>query len=417
MRFFGGMRSTNARVVQTIVVLSGAGFLALAWRADLRWCERHLMEFYWASTPGLVMRARVWRVAFAAIGIALLAIANPLGKWADRHAADALGICARYGLAIFLALGVSEAAMRAFHLPRVRSALRLPEELRIAQPDARYGWVFRGPGVTHVERDGRVIDYVIDQHHNRVRNLTDITDPSRPTILFVGESITAGFGLEWDETYPALVGDALQTQIVNLGVHAYGSDQSFLRLADSLPKFQSPTAIVSLYLPSILSRLRLDTHPTIRFDGDAFSLVRPAHPAWRDLHLLQVAADVIPYQPGADDTLELAAKIFKATADLGNARGAKVIFVGPRFGEPRGDQYVIDEMFTRQGLDFIDVDIGAERLPNDVHPAQTGTRKLAAAVIEAIEALNAPVRAAKNGTAPNSVQQNTILRENTVALP
>jgi hypothetical protein len=408
------MRSTRSRVVRIIVALLGAGFVALAWRADLRWCERHMMEFYWAATPELVMRARIWRIVFAAIGVALLAIANPLGKWADRHANDALGIGARYALAIVLALGVSEITMRAFHLPRVRSALRLPEELRIAEPDARCGWVFRGPGVTHVERDGRVIDYAIDQHHNRVHNLTDTIDPSRPTILFAGESITAGFGLEWDETYPALVGDALQTQIVNLGVHAYGNDQSFLRLADALPTFRNPIAIISLYLPSILSRMRLDTHPTIRFDGDAFSVVPPARPAWRDLHLLQVAADVIPYQPAADETLELAANIFKATADLGNARGAKVIFVGPRFGEPRGDQYVIDEIFTRQGLDILDVDIGAERLPNDVHPAQAGTRKLAAAVVDA---LNAPVPASKNGKTLLSRQQNTILRENTVALP
>jgi hypothetical protein len=181
-----------------------------------------------------------------------------------------------------------------------------------------------------------------------------------------------------------------------------------------LPKFDEPVAIISLYLPSILSRMRLDTHPQIRFDGDVFSVVAPAHHTWRDLHLLQVVADVIPYQPDADETLALAANIFKATADLGHARGAKVVFVGPRFGEPRGDQYVIDEMFTRQGLDFIDVDIGAERLPNDVHPAQTGTQKLAAAIMEE---LNAPAPGAGVQKPFVSRKQNAILRENRVALP
>jgi hypothetical protein len=212
----------------------------------------------------------------------------------------------------------------------------------------------------------------------------DLPDRSKPTILFAGESITAGFGLEWDETFPAIVGASLDTQVVNLGVHAYGTDQSFVRLTDALPKFDHPIAIISLYLPSILSRLHSDTHPQIVFDGDAFSLLPAPHPLWKSLHLLQVATDLVTYNPHADETLALAARIFKATADLARARGAQIIFVGPRFGEPRGDAQVIDELFTRQGLPFLDVDVGAERLPNDVHPAQAGTKKIADAVIAAL---------------------------------
>jgi hypothetical protein len=383
---FSGERE-RARVVAEIIVSAfGLACVALAWRADFRWCERYMMQFFWANTPALVRKALFWRIAGFAIGIAILAILRPIvGRWVEKRGGrEALASCARYGVAIFLALGTSEMALRILKLPRQPTIADVAPELCIAQPDERYGWVFVGPIEQHFHRDGRVVDYAINRDHNRAKSVDDLPDRSKPTILFTGESITAGFGLEWDETFPALVGTALDTQVVNLGVHAYGNHQSFARLADALPSFEHPIAVVSLYLPSILLRLDSDSHPQMVFHDDTFSLVPPPHPFWKRLHLAQVATDLVTYDPHADETLALAAKIFKATADRARARGAQVIFVGPRFGEPRGDAYLIDELFTQQGLPFLDVDVGSDRLPNDVHPTQAGDKKIADAIVAAL---------------------------------
>ena len=58
--------------------------------------------------------------------------------------------------------------------------------------------------------------------------------------------------------------------------------------------------------------------------------------------------------------------------------------MGREARQPRGDAYVIDQLFTRQGLSVLDVDVGSERLPKDVHPAQAGTKKIADAIVDAL---------------------------------
>jgi lysophospholipase L1-like esterase len=386
MRFFE--KRTRAQwIAEGILGVIGIAWLVIAWRANLRWCERHMMPFYFALTPDLVRSAHLWRCTAFLIGVVFVGVLRPIiGRWVQKLGGrEALATSARYGVAIFFALGVSELGMRHFNWPRASAAEQIPAELRIAQPDNRYGWVFVGPGRTEIHRDNRVVNYDINADHNRASAVTDLPDPSKPTILFAGESITAGFGLEWDETFPALVGAALDAQVVNLGMHAYANTQSFARLADALPRFEHPIAIISMFLASILMRMDSYDHPHLVFHADdTFDLFPPPHPFWKDLHLLQVAANLVPYNPHADETLALAAKIFKRTADLANARGAKIIFVGPRFGESRGDAYLIDELFTKQSLPFLDVDVGPERLPNDVHPAQAGTRKIADAIVAAL---------------------------------
>ena len=89
MRFFG--ERGRARVVAEIIV-SGLGLacVGLAWRADLRWCERYMMEFFWASTPELVRKALLWRIGGFAIGLAILGILRPIvGRWVEKRGSRA----------------------------------------------------------------------------------------------------------------------------------------------------------------------------------------------------------------------------------------------------------------------------------------------------------------------------------------
>ena len=75
-----------------------------------------------------------------------------------------------------------------------------------------------------------------------------------PAVLFTGESIIAGYGLNWDESIPAQAGAALKTQSVNMAVFGYANDQAYLRLAAELPRFRKPVAVVSLFIPPLRSQ-------------------------------------------------------------------------------------------------------------------------------------------------------------------
>jgi hypothetical protein len=50
------------------------------------------------------------------------------------------------------------------------------------------------------------------------------------------------------------------------------------------------------------------------------------------------------------------------------------------FPTPRADAELLDELFTRQGLTLLDVDIGNTPLLNDVHPDRFAIRRLADAI-------------------------------------
>ena len=86
-------------------------------------------------------------------------------------------------------------------------------------------------------------------------------DPARTTILFAGESVMLGEGLNWDETIPAQVGALMEVQSANLAVHGYATDKSYLRVESELPRFQRPVALVTLFMTALLGRNLVDQAP------------------------------------------------------------------------------------------------------------------------------------------------------------
>ena len=53
---------------------------------------------------------------------------------------------------------------------------------------------------------------------------------SRPEIVFVGDSVTMGLGVEQDEAFPQLVGRAIGKRTLNAGVSSYGTARQLLLL-------------------------------------------------------------------------------------------------------------------------------------------------------------------------------------------
>jgi hypothetical protein len=290
---------------------------------------------------------------------------------------------ARVSLALVLALGVSEVALRALGMPRKHDFTGSCDN-QMGQPDSRTGWVWRGPYARTVNQGGRPIDFAFDEQHDRVKTTGDPEDPLRPTVLLAGESIAAGHGLTWDESLPGLLGATLGVQVVTLGVDGYGSDQAFVRLFDALPRFEHVIAVVTLFFPALVDRVGWVDRPRLAFEGDQ-PVVSPSRPGfWRDLRVVRLATDLLPYRD--EPSIELTGEILRQTARLARARGARALFVTPRLERERSrdDSALIDELLVRQGLEVVDPAGPYETLPGDNHPDAAATRRMADAVVEAL---------------------------------
>ena len=299
--------------------------------------------------------------------------------------AKALATTARVALAVGLALCVSEVALRALGMPR-KHDFRGSCDNEMGQPDPRTGWVWRGPYARTVDQGGRPIDFAFDEHHDRVAAPGDAEDPQRPTVLLAGESIMAGHGLTWGESLAGRMGAALGVQVVTLGVDGYGSDQAFVRLYDALPRFTRVVAVVTLFFPALIDRVSWVDRPRLAFEGDQPVVSAPRPGLWRDLRLVRLATDLVPYRDEA--SIELTGEILRRTARLARARGARALFVTPELGRRRspGDSALLDQLLVRQGLEVVDPDWQYETLPGDNHPNAAATGRMAEAVIEALAA-------------------------------
>jgi hypothetical protein len=374
-------RRVEGIVAEGLATVFGAVAWAWAWRADLAWSERHVAIDHFALDDDAAAVARIWRIFALGVGLVMIVLVRPaLGRWVRRVGArEALLASGRIVIALLLALVTSEGAL-AYARSHAHRVDPLKTEDRIGQPDPRYGWVWQPSRATVLRTAGRTIEYAINADRDRARSVNDVPDPALPTVLIAGESIGAGHGLPWNDTFPALVGDALGIQVVTLAVHGYGSDQAFLRLVDELPRFDRPVALVTVFMPCMMWRMTRSDHPHVSLDGDSLTVFPPLK-TWRDLALGDLWLHRVRYD--SDAAVTQAAALFRQTARLAAARGAKVLFVRPYYGARESDP-LVDELFTRQGIPCVTVDVGADVLPYDHHPDAKATRRIADAIASAL---------------------------------
>lgn len=366
-------------LVAEVVVLAAAGVaVVFAWQAHLEWFERR-----WSLSPAQAWVATLVRAAAVAAALFLALVARRrLARWVARAGRREAAGLARVAGAVVLALAVSEVALRIAGAPRLHD-LRGSCDDRLAEPHPRYGWVWKAGFAREATHGWRSVEYAFDAEHDRARSAAAAPDPARPTILFAGESIVAGHGLAWDETLPAIVGDALGVQAVDLGVDGYGSDQAFLRLVDALPRYEHVVAVVTLFFPGLVDRVAWPDHPRLDFDGHAPRVTPPTGVACGDLRLLRLAREALPYRD--EGAIQLTGAIFRETARLARERGARALFLTPHLGRAaNGDRYLVDELLVKQGLAVVDPDFRIEPIRGDGHPNAASTRRLAELVVAAL---------------------------------
>jgi len=348
------------------------------------------LPYYFLRPAGLAPAVRAVAAA-AGLGLALV-IGPALARLAARTRARlTLGAAARAGLALLAALVASEIVLRIAKPPETR-AWYPRWEFKVGAPHPRYGWAARAPAATTLAvGKTRRFEYVVAADGRRARSPDARRDDGRPALIVIGESIAAGFGLDYQQTFAALAGRALGLEVVDIAEGGYAPDQAYLRLVDMLPRVSHPTAVVSTFVPIELGRMLHDGYPRLALGSDgALAVEPPASGLLAALRLRYIVHNRLPYAGDAALARALATTraVLQATEAAARARGAATLFVIPSHGPPRPlDEHVeapiVRALFVEPGIPFVLVDLAADEIiAEDGHPNERGAQKVARAIAE-----------------------------------
>lgn len=367
----------RAAIAEAMLAFAGAGVVVAAFAANQAWFDAHFLPVFFLSRDHYVFGEACARTAMVAIGLAMALILRPaVGRMvAELSPASLAAACTRAAVALLLAMGVGELGLRAA-FPRAHEEPP-PAAEPLCRHDPRLGWMFVPSRVGRVVVAGRPIDYAFDAHGYRVPDLAHPVDTTRPTLIFVGESIMAGFGLHWSETVPALVGATFHTQSANLSVYGYADDQTYQRLAAELPRFARPTAVVILFSPGLVFRDFDDERPHLAAD-------RTWRPAVERSRLERLLRFFVPYhsRDEIDRQVALVRAELAASVRMARARHAQPLIVVPHFGpEDATERALRRRILDDPGLPYVWVNLDpAWRIPDDPHPDARGARAIAGAI-------------------------------------
>lgn len=380
------MSSAHPRVrlfVELVVTLAGAALIACALRMDRHWLELHATPAFCFEGPQQAAHARFRRALVVVAGAALILVVRPLfGRWAGRrNPRELLADLARLVVGpTVVALLVCEVVLRLW--PESPFAHYEPD----AEVDPRLGWRPIASHVTEMPVGERTVRFVIDADGERVRSTEEPVDPSRPTIVFTGESVAMGFGLPYEETCEAMVADRLHVQTINVAVQAYGYDVSFLRLADALPRFPHVVATVTFALPAMIYRNVAPERPHLLFqpDGSWLSVPRADHNWLRSSRIWELAEHVTGFHSA--EAARRAHDVMAATDRVSRAHGATplvVVFGWPTcLGNGTSPSSIDQTLFEGLDVPFTHVDIQKGMWdPVTAHPDARGQAMIADAIV------------------------------------
>lgn len=335
-------------------------FLFLAVRMDRQWAERHLLPDILVPTAWLMWIVQIERIILLVIALALLLSLRP--RRTKAHRPVSLQWVAITG-AVLLALPASELAMQQITGRKGQPWNPTDEPLR--QVDPLVGWTFiPSRRIADPEYDWRPV-YVVDAHGYRVAGDSRTLDKAAPAILFAGESIMFGKGLNWPDTIAGQVQALSGVQSANLAVNAYSTSQTTLRLRRELPGFRQPLAVVILFAPTLLMRDLDRNRPWIDRAGHWHA----AQPTW---YLSRLGRVLFPYHSvaGIENAVATDRRLLLADVALVRARGAQPLVLVPIFQpEQPVERALRIAIFDEADIPHKIVPLDPRwRLPSDAHP-------------------------------------------------
>jgi hypothetical protein len=394
-----------------VVAVVGLTFVAAALAANQRWLDRHFLPSFFLPRHWYVLVEGTVRAAVASTGVLLAVVSR---QWIGRAIGRAPGLALLVLMAVAAALGTSEIVLRQSE-PRP-SEWQRPDEEPLRLTDPLTGWVVAPSRTGRRLFGGRMVEYAIDSAGYRVRRADEPVDPASPTIVFAGESVMFGEGLEWSETVPAQVGAMLSIQSANLAVHGYTNDQVYLRLKKELPRFRQPLAVVTLFMTALFGRNLDKDRPYLTYslgphagtpsrwttrDGDpapqALGSGAPGagflpsspelgwvwHPAEHGSRLRSLAEFLVPYR--SEQTVESGItrtrEVLRATVELARCRGATPLIVVPQFGSEDRLEASLRTRVLDETMPSLIVTIDEDwHLPWDRHPNARAAHAIAVEV-------------------------------------
>lgn len=179
---------------------------------------------------------------------------------------------------LFLGMAAAEISLR----------LAFPQNdcLRFAKPDAVIGWVLRmNYSDTCVDEERFIVtELQVNSLNLRGPELEMPKPPGRFRVLFLGDSMTFGFGVPYEETLPVAFGrlmdgesDVKDVEVINAGVPGYGTGQEVL-LYERLAAAVAPDLVILVFfvgndLQDNACAVYNPTRPCFRLDDEQAGLV------------------------------------------------------------------------------------------------------------------------------------------------
>jgi len=291
-----------------------------------------------------------------------------------------------------------------------------PSENPLARFDPELGWSYV-PGKSAAQQfgaDHREIPMYFDDLGCRVPASGYHADRSAPTALFVGDSFTFGHGVTYEESFLGRLANRpdFPFQVVNLGVQAYGTDQSLLLLKRQFKKFNTKLVVFTFTTPQIGRNEVYDRR--LQFPDGLFLGTKPMF-ALNSNGSLYLARHPVELKDFAYSHLWAALKIIELR--LGPPPGIRLtramINDMKSFVESNGAKFVVVDWYADEGFPWgLDVDVvyvsanpppdwDAWTIPGDGHPdarahlnvSELIAKKVQRVLIRATEASNsAPPR-------------------------
>ncbi|MEA3004048.1 MAG: hypothetical protein QOH81_2836 [Sphingomonadales bacterium] len=361
-----------------MVGAAGALLVLLAAAAGPGWAERHFLPA-WAWSWDVQLRiVLVLRILIALAGLLLILVVRPrLARGIEKGRGREIMFGSLSALlAVTTALAATEGVLRTRSWRSVQERSDNAEPRRVRDPIL--GWTFLPNHQGSVPLGGRIVRYATDAHGYRIAQVGRRIDVARPTIVFAGESILFGYGLEWPETIPAQLERMTGLQAADIAVNAYATDQIALRLRRELPRFARPVAVIVPFVPSLLDRNLDRDRPHL--DADL-----RWHPAERPpLRLVELARRPLRYRSAnaIREGVAMTRAALRAAIALARSRGAEPIILVPQPAPEAPRETAIRRMVLDAGhIPYLLVRFPAAwRVPGDRHPDARAARAIAAAV-------------------------------------
>jgi len=250
-----------------------------------------------------------------------------------------------FTISLLVTLGLIELGLRILDLPYKTNWE--PNEYRRAQFDSEIGWTYI-PNISMRQRfvDGQP-EIAISTDNNGLRvGVPGINrDKSVSTVIFIGCSMTFGYGVPYEETFVGRLGanPEFNYQVVNLGVEAYGTDQALLLLKRFFGQYNTKAVVYTFIDDHVIRNHNYDrrllfrgarfvgTKPLFSLDrsGNLYMKKKPVR--YEDLNDFRILAFLkikwTQWGPKPPFDFDLTMTLIKEMKDFVESRGATFVLV------------------------------------------------------------------------------------------